>query len=113
MSSRKTLLSSSKTSSSERKILDPFIIIDNYKFTAIRYILLDVRYQIVVNIKSETLLNGAEEIFGFINLIVNQEFGEYVLENLSIEVCKDKLIKSLNNLITHFIINKCQKISNK
>ena len=63
MSSRKTLLSSSKTRSSERKILDPFIIIDNYKFTAIRYISLDVRYQIVVNIKSETLLNGAEENF--------------------------------------------------
>jgi hypothetical protein len=63
MSKRKTLLSSSKTSSSERKISDPFIIIDNYKFTAIRYISLDVRYQIVVNIKSELLLNGSEENF--------------------------------------------------
>ena len=63
MSKRKTLLSSSKSSSSERKIVEPFIIIDNYKFTAIRYTSLDVRYQIVVNIKSESLLNGAEESF--------------------------------------------------
>jgi hypothetical protein len=63
MSRRKTLLSSSKSSSSERKIVDPFIIIDNYKFTAVRYISLDVRYKTVVNIKSESLLNGVEESF--------------------------------------------------
>ena len=60
MSKRKTLLSSS---SSKRRIVEPFIIIDNYKFTAIRYISLDVRYQTVVNIKSESLLNGSEESF--------------------------------------------------
>jgi hypothetical protein len=60
MSKRKTVLSSS---SSERRIFEPFIIIDNYKFTAIRYVSLDVRYQIVVNIKSESLLNGVEENF--------------------------------------------------
>ena len=63
MSKRKTLLSSSKSSSSERKIVEPFIIIGNYKFTAIRYTSLDIRYQTVVNIKSESLLNGVEESF--------------------------------------------------
>jgi len=63
MSKRKTVLSSSKSSSSERKIVEPFIIIDNYKFTAIRYTSLDIRYQLVVNIKSESLLNGSEESF--------------------------------------------------
>ena len=57
MSKRKTLLSSSKSSSSERKIVEPFIIIDNYKFTAIRYTSLDIRYQIVVNIKSESFIS--------------------------------------------------------
>ena len=60
MSKRKTLLSSS---SSKRRIFEPFIIIDNYKFTAIRYTSLDDRYKTVVNIKSESLLNGSEENF--------------------------------------------------
>lgn len=63
MSIRKTLLSSSKISSTEKKILEPFIVIDNYKFTAIRYTSLDIRYQIVVNIKSESLIDGTEQNF--------------------------------------------------
>ena len=63
MSKRKTLLSSSKSSSSERRIIDPHIIIDNYKFTAVRYVSLDVRYQLVVNIRSESLIDGVEENF--------------------------------------------------
>ena len=61
MSKRTTLLSSSKSSSSSE--VEPFIIIDNYKFTAIKYTSLDARYQTVVNIKSESLLNGSEESF--------------------------------------------------
>ena len=63
MSTIKTLLSNTNSSSSSERIVEPYIIIGNYKFTAIRYISLDVRYKIVVNIKSESLITGVEENF--------------------------------------------------
>ena len=129
MSKRKTLLSSS---SSERKIVEPFIIIDNYKFTAIRYTSLDVRYQIVVNIKSESLLNGAEENFwiyksnselGIWRLCIirrnfrsfSEEFtftkgDDYVqttLIHIDLQLYVNKLLK--NGLIPEVVLNEMEK----
>jgi hypothetical protein len=116
MSTRKTLLSSS---SSERRISEPFIIIDNYKFTAIRYISLHEKYKTVVHIKSEFLMDGSEQNFwiyksnselGLWRLcIIRNHIYSFETENFSFAKGEDYVQTTLIHIDLQLYVNRLLK----